>query len=494
MSCCGSKPRGSRKKAKEGAVNQPISGGVSRHLLAKPARKGSDKVAKTRPVGRPSAESQMTAREKKLRTLDGANAARIAKQERAKLDARFLELAPTVAHPSGKVRTYEQCCMYLTVFCRLYEKEKLRLIDAGTPNERIKTRSLARMASRATGFGIQTGRDVAEQFLEDGTVLVASTENNGRGSPNYIDNARLLSADHLKFIDEQVDKVHDEGGALSVPVLRDMLMTQFPDLSVTPGAVHYAMVHFCNGGEGYVWGDIKTRKCESDPERINVKRTYLRDLSFALQKQHRGEAILVFVDESYIHQNHAPRRCWLKPGVGGAYINRGSSKGKRLIFIHGALLLLLCVILCVMGNTVTSIVAAITKDGPLCVKSEDGPPLPDFKFGEGLQKDTAYTEECCTAGRETAELLWTASQHKGDYHDNSAPPMLVSCVSARWFADCRLRFCFLVCSELGYVSKVDAGPVDTDVQGSVWPGNQARGGAWEADDPRVGDCCCSCCC
>jgi hypothetical protein len=47
---------------------------------------------------------------------------------------------------------------------------------------------------------------------------------------------------------------------------------------------------------------------------------------------------------------------------------------------------------------------------------EDGLPVTDFTFGTGLQSDTAYTDEACTTGRETAELLWTASQHKGDYH------------------------------------------------------------------------------
>jgi hypothetical protein len=251
------------------------------------------------------------------------------------MDARIKELKPGIAHPSGKARSYAECCMYLTVFMRLYETEQKRRAD--DPHwSRINIKKLARTASYCSGFGNETGWDIARQFLDDGTVLVASTENHGRGSPAYIDNARCLQPEHLKFIDEQVDKVHDEGGSMSVAMLRDMLMAEFEGLQVTPGAVHYALVHFCNNGDGLKWGEVKSRKCETDPTRIDVKRTYLRDLAAALQKQLRGEAILVFVDESYVHQNHSPRFCWIKPGPDGAYINRGNSKGKRLIFIHGA--------------------------------------------------------------------------------------------------------------------------------------------------------------
>ena len=66
------------------------------------------------------------------------------------------------------------------------------------------------------------------------------------------------------------------------------------------------------------------------------------------------------------------------------------------------------------------ICAAITKHGPLVTRypaatvidGEDmsGQPIIEFEFGKGRSKDVATTP----AAGLTCELLWTASQHKGD--------------------------------------------------------------------------------
>ena len=93
--------------------------------------------------------------------------------------------------------------------------------------------------------------------------------------------------------------------------------------------------------------------------------------------------------ESYIHQNHCAKKSWIKVGIkDGQYVNRSSSRGKRLIILH-----------------------AITDDGPVVTRDENGMPIADFVFGSGASKDIAKTP---TEGL-TCELLWTASQHTGDY-------------------------------------------------------------------------------
>ena len=87
---------------------------------------------------------------------------------------------------------------------------------------------------------------------------------------------------------------------------------------------------------------MKARKCESDPERIDVKRTYLRDYAEALKKEEAGTHVIVYFDESYIHQNHSTGKSWLRRDRDGNCINRGTSKGKRLIILHGARLSAVC--------------------------------------------------------------------------------------------------------------------------------------------------------
>ena len=157
------------------------------------------------------------------------------------------------------------------------------------------------------------------------------SSNRGKGSPAYVDSARLLGAAELKTIDDFVTDTHNDGGSLSVRQIADHLMEEHPAVLISNAAIRYALIHYL----GYSWGNVKLRKCESDPERADVKRTYLVDFARALKLQNVDKThVCVFLDESYIHQNHAPKKSWCKFKLdGGAHINRGSSKGKRLIIL-----------------------------------------------------------------------------------------------------------------------------------------------------------------
>ena len=84
----------------------------------------------------------------------------------------------------------------------------------------------------------------------------------------------------------------------------------------------------------------------------------------------------------------------------GNIIDRGTSKGRRLIILH-----------------------AITKDGPLVTNDAHGQPIetlswtrPDAKHNA---KETDTPHPIDENGEAlTAELLWVAQSHTGDYHDN----------------------------------------------------------------------------
>lgn len=154
-------------------------------------------------------------------------------------------------------------------------------------------------------MGRENADAIVKNFLDDGTVLVSDTSTNGKGSPNYIDNARLLSPEHLKCIDKFIDNAHAKGGSVSVPIVADELLSAFPDLIISDGCIRYAMKHFCNSGLGHRWGDIKARKCDSDPERIDVKRTYLRDYAKALKLEELGTHIIVYFGVSRMQSNYA---------------------------------------------------------------------------------------------------------------------------------------------------------------------------------------------
>ena len=62
-----------------------------------------------------------------------------------------------------------------------------------------------------------------------------------------------------------------------------------------------------------------------------------------VRREGLGDTIIIRMDESYIHQNHAPSMSWVHKDQKRKTIGRSTAKGKRLIIVH-----------------------AIGLDGPLC--------------------------------------------------------------------------------------------------------------------------------
>ena len=166
--------------------------------------------------------------------------------------------------------------------------------------EPVNTTTVGRRAADLLRVGHDNARLLVDNFLEDGTVLVWDTKENGRGSPNYIDNARRLETAHIQLIDNFVDLTHSGGGTVNVTQISDELEKKFPDLLVSHGAIMYALKHYCNGADGYEWGDVKNRKIESDPARLHVKRTYLVDYAAALKKEKEGTHKCAYMDGDWL--------------------------------------------------------------------------------------------------------------------------------------------------------------------------------------------------
>src|SRR5687768_9420472 len=60
-------------------------------------------------------------------------------------------------------------------------------------------------------------------------------------------------------------------------------------------------------------------------------RQFIFEYAAALSEEEAGTAVIVYMDESYIHSHHATKKGWFHPN------NRdviGASDGKRLIILH----------------------------------------------------------------------------------------------------------------------------------------------------------------
>ena len=158
-------------------------------------------------------------------------------------------------------------------------------------NETTITRDLVDWA----GWNVQNANTLIRESVKDGKPTV-TLDNKTKRSIHCIDNARRLGSEHLAVIDGYIERMHAKGGYVYIRAIRNELKSKYPGLKISAGAVRYALIHFCNCGEGYKWGKVKSRKCDSDPERIDVKRTYLRDYFRALELEKSGTHIIVYLD------------------------------------------------------------------------------------------------------------------------------------------------------------------------------------------------------
>ena len=128
------------------------------------------------------------------------------------------------------------------------------------------------------------------------------------------------------------------------------------------------------------------------PKRRRRIRRYIIELSRALQLEKAGTYVIVYMDETYCHQHHAPKRAWMgKEGVDQ------KDKGPRII-----------------------IVQAITRDGILYHNKEDT--CHWWTKDDVLNKDVYASELMFPAGQQKktkdGKFRKEAEPSRGDYHLN----------------------------------------------------------------------------
>ena len=137
----------------------------------------------------------------------------------------------------------------------------------------------------------------------------------------------------------------------------------------------------------------------SDRRQAQLRKHWLqRDLALKLQAE--GKAILVYVDESYVHQNHFPKDCWFHPDR--PHVVRPAGKGQRLIIVH-----------------------AISKDGLVYAHVDGERPQP-AEFDSGRYP--------------TAEMVFRAKSSRGDYHDNMDTDVFMMWIDRRLLPAFRAKY------------------------------------------------------
>ena len=197
----------------------------------------------------------------------------------------------------------------------------------------------------------------------------------GRGSAHYGDDNHILKQAQLSSLSNFIDNNNKKaGGMTTIRTIRNFLQREF-GVRYNRSAIYYAL----RVRLGYVYAR-PTSRCVimTDTRRRRLQKHWLqRDL--AIKAERRGDAIMVFMDESYVHQNHFPKDCWFHPDR--PTVTRPRGKGQRLIIVH-----------------------AISKDGLVryCARGDDNPPAPG-EFDSSIHP--------------TSEMIFRAKSARGDYHD-----------------------------------------------------------------------------
>ena len=249
-----------------------------------------------------------------------------------------------------------------------------------------------------------TLQDVMTLFLSGQPLQEPDTSGRGKGSPKWTPSLKFLTPPHLARIKSFIEQRLADRRVTTTPHIQDMLATEFL-IQVPPYSVRYALHTRLKFPFGKIVaiGSVDL----TVPVHINHMRRFTSAYNQALLDP---KAVLVYSDETYVNTSHHNRFGWFPPGYKGMKIPSG--KGPRLIIIH-----------------------AITyEDGLLTTNGPDGKHLdPDYLWRqtdeEGNKKkktrkkrtkqEQTLKKYAVEQGEvRTAELIYQAGEHQGNYHKN----------------------------------------------------------------------------
>jgi transposase len=173
-------------------------------------------------------------------------------------------------------------------------------------------------------------RQAVQFFTEKGELLEPSPALRGRGNPTHSLHSSNIdvygpSLEAELLMHDLVYKQKTDGVCITSATIAAELRAQ---LGV---AVHRSTVRRWLRALGYRWRH-KRYVGGMKPQARHIRiRQFVLEYAAALAEEEAGTAIIVYVDESYIHSHHASKKGWLHPNDRDVI---GDGDGKRLIILH----------------------------------------------------------------------------------------------------------------------------------------------------------------
>ena len=231
----------------------------------------------------------------------------------------------------------------------------------------------------------------------------------GRGKVNGADDGRLyIRRDQVKSMRAFITGEHESGRQVFRRTVAEWIVKhcghekQMSNRSV--GRLLYRL------GYRRRRGRIKTPPL--DGKRLARIRRFLVEMDRAVKEENKDEAVIVYMDESFVHQAHGSAYSYFftdENGVVDDGFGRTTGKGLRMIMVH-----------------------AITKHGPLVSRDSNVVPIQEGWFkpkckGKGREGSSDFQMK----DEDTAEFLWQAKLSKGDYHASMTDVMFMEWLERR---------------------------------------------------------------
>ena len=234
---------------------------------------------------------------------------------------------------------------------------------------------------------------VYNDWWHDQTLF--ATTGTGRGKVNTNNDARrTISADLESKLRQFINAEHTAGRQIFRRSVVEWMQENSDDSRPMSCRAVSALLYRM----GYRRRRGRIKKPPLDEKRLTRIRMFLAEMDRAKRAEDAGEAVVVYMDESFVHQAHASVYSYFladKNGEVDSAFGRTTGKGQRMIIVH-----------------------AITKWGPLVTRV----PVSDFPIEEGWFKAKPKSKgkqggkDFALQDEKTAEFLWQAKLAKGDYH------------------------------------------------------------------------------
>jgi transposase len=240
-------------------------------------------------------------------------AARVAHARLLQRRQRLAEGIASLSNPSGRSLSSNE----LRIIIRLALWLQL--------HEDYSEAAAVEAASVWAGSSRHTVEPAYRHWWETGELLEPDASQRGSGNPLHPRHAGSVTFDQILDIHRILAEAKIKNKYLPVKELKKQVA-----LGLSERQIRRILKQL-----GYKWRRKRCIGRMNKEQRAQRTRSFIEQYDVALKEQQYGSAVIVYVDESYLHTAHSNQFCWaLSADAQGHHVRGLPSKGKRLIILH----------------------------------------------------------------------------------------------------------------------------------------------------------------